>query len=467
MPSQGVFRMRMPSSLVATVVMASALLLLVPSAWACCCGKNTGGAASETMRHGAGFCGMIHGAPGSNASEVCQSKGCTFHPELRPPCAAACHQLGHFVKEKYFSAFVEEKSQVEMANPATEIESMLQSLKAQLKDGENEAAQHAAERESECHSNLKELLASLNEAKAKMMALPDLHKQAEEKMQVTMSSSRLQDLEKEEQKIIATKERLDKIYGIATSAHAVTASSDNGMTARITEIKHLASDMIQQLTLHFQGQAANDEVKSLLRAHVDGNKKVDDDDAMEKEGMADESDAPDEEWKSPDAKKLVEFLRSMVENAAKEQDALDNSIDESEEAWHNLTVRRLDSTTRRQQRITEIRKMMAKLGAIKNSTEKKVEHEEAISSGLQAEEARAGLLVARRQRMYDLARETCNLYKGNHDFHHQARTHSLDLTAKVIDAIQDSVMHAKNAEEKTELALEGTYVSDLEKKDAK
>ncbi len=230
------------------------------------------------------------------------------------------------------------------------------------------------------------------------MALPDLHKEAEEKTEVTMSSVRLEDLTKEEQKIIATKERLDRIYGIATMAHSATFNSDNSMSARNTEIKHIVSDMIQQLTLHFQGQAANNEVKSLLQAHIDGEgKNGADSDELEKEGMVDESDAADEEWKSPDAKRLVERLRNMLENSVKEQRALDDSITDSEEAWHNLTLRRLDSTTRRQQRITEIRKMMHKLGAFKNEQEKKIKHEEDLSSGLQAKEARAGLLVARRQ----------------------------------------------------------------------
>ncbi len=67
--------------------------------------------------------------------------------------------------------------------------------------------------------------------------------------------------------------------------------------------------------------------------------------------------------------------------------------------------------------------------------------------------------------MYDLARETCNLYKGNHDFHSQTRTHSIGMISKVLGAIQEAVMHAQNAEEKTKLALEGAYVSDLDKKD--
>ncbi len=83
-------------------------------------------------------------------------------------------QHGHFVKQAHFTAFVEEKSgsrsqiATSTKNPAVEIESMLKSLKAQLKDGENEASAHAAERESECHTNLKELLESLNEAKVRL-----------------------------------------------------------------------------------------------------------------------------------------------------------------------------------------------------------------------------------------------------------------------------------------------------------
>ncbi len=87
-------RSRSRSGLLLLAAVMAMTMAAVPFATACCCGKNPG-PESETMRHGAGYCGMIHGAAGSNASDICRSKGCTFYPELKPPCAAACHQVNN------------------------------------------------------------------------------------------------------------------------------------------------------------------------------------------------------------------------------------------------------------------------------------------------------------------------------------------------------------------------------------